>query len=518
MRYYFLFVHPCLPLVDEGEFMHSLEMSLGAAGQIPLLLFQAMLFAASCFIPVDVSRRCGYDSLLSARNDFYTKAKILYESRVEQDALAISQAAVLLSHFTSDQEPYANSGWLHIAVRHAMLIQAHQYHCIGPATRRAELKRLWWCCLIRDRIIALGMRRPLQIPKVEPGVCRHLLSPGDVLGKTVGLLSYSPRVKHILSQTMRCLCHFVITVTDLVALLYPQQPRRAECDARSGHALLRRLDEARFTLHCWEMEWMAHLEGDYTALHPNITLFCNLVGIYYQSARIALCNKVCSVSVLSKSPFVNVENVQDCQLEICSATERIVSKIRQLKTLGLTGKLPISAAACTLLPEILLSISNSCAVLPGERTYNHTSRAMLSEVHSLMQSKVHSKLGVNLISQALSLFERCRHGCSPRPDGDDDDHRLFGLSKQRVSASLDIKVYVALVRFIDLSLSTEKVTEQNLTSCSPADNRLLRAVQTPGDTQSCAAAEHPVWMEALGDFFFGQGAQLRIPSPHSHSH
>lgn len=63
-----------------------------------------------------------------------------------------------------------------------------------------------------------------------------------------------------------------------------------------------------------------------------------------RSARIALCNKICSV--LSSSPSVEVEDLErleHCQWEIRSATELIVNDIRQLKIVGLTEKLPISA-------------------------------------------------------------------------------------------------------------------------------------------------------------------------------
>lgn len=50
MRQYFLYVHPCLPLLDEGRFwaMYSNHGQTGAGvRRLSLALFQAMLFAAS---------------------------------------------------------------------------------------------------------------------------------------------------------------------------------------------------------------------------------------------------------------------------------------------------------------------------------------------------------------------------------------------------------------------------------------------------------------------------------------
>ena len=48
IRHYFLHVHPCTPLIDEGRFwdMYSNTQDNKENGRISLLLFQAMLFAA----------------------------------------------------------------------------------------------------------------------------------------------------------------------------------------------------------------------------------------------------------------------------------------------------------------------------------------------------------------------------------------------------------------------------------------------------------------------------------------
>lgn len=50
MRQYFLYVHPCLPVLDEGHFWTMFSnrgQTAGAARRFSLALFQAMLFAAS---------------------------------------------------------------------------------------------------------------------------------------------------------------------------------------------------------------------------------------------------------------------------------------------------------------------------------------------------------------------------------------------------------------------------------------------------------------------------------------
>lgn len=223
---------------------------------------------------------------------------MLYEARVEQDALAISQAAVLLSYSTSDQEIWANSGWLHIAVQHARMLQAHQYHYLEVETpaRGSTLKRLWWCCLIRDRIVSLGMRRPLQIPVLEPDLHRDFFTADELEREIVDSGTYDPEVKSILLQVMRSLCRFVVAVTDLVNLVYPA-PSREGGVSESREPTLCRLEKANSNLLSWEIDWLLRMDGQYMSLHPNISLFSNLVEIYYQYGfTLLICNLAISLS------------------------------------------------------------------------------------------------------------------------------------------------------------------------------------------------------------------------------
>lgn len=225
---------------------------------------------------------------------------MLYEARVEQDALAISQAAVLLSYFTSDQEIWANSGWLHIAVRHARMLQAHQYHYLEVETpaRVSTLKRLWWCCLIRDRIVSLGMRRPLQIPVLEPDLHRDFFTADELEREIVGSGTYDSEVKSILFQVMRSLCRFVVAVTDLVNLVYPAPSREGGVSERRESTLCR-LEKANSNLLSWEIDWLLRMGGQYMSLHPNISLFSNLVEIYYQYGFTLL---ICNLAMRLSSP------------------------------------------------------------------------------------------------------------------------------------------------------------------------------------------------------------------------
>jgi hypothetical protein len=96
IRQYFLHVHPCMPILDEGEFWDMYSSAGGETNKtygIPLLVFQAMLFTASTvgialpiflnyakavlkFVPLSVLKDCGFETFHLARETFHQRAKV----------------------------------------------------------------------------------------------------------------------------------------------------------------------------------------------------------------------------------------------------------------------------------------------------------------------------------------------------------------------------------------------------------------------------------------------------------
>ncbi|POR35381.1 4-coumarate--CoA ligase-like 7 [Tolypocladium paradoxum] len=109
-----------------------------------------------------------------------------------------------------------NTSWLSAAIRHAKSLQAHHMFS-DERTRKTAVKttvllrRL--CCLIRDRILSLGLHRELQIPEKYPP-----LSPEDLENEMrrsrVYNLESKQRMLEIFTQTSR-LC---VTLTNLLQL------------------------------------------------------------------------------------------------------------------------------------------------------------------------------------------------------------------------------------------------------------------------------------------------------------
>ncbi|KAI9367178.1 fungal-specific transcription factor domain-containing protein [Aspergillus egyptiacus] len=414
-KHYFLYVHPCLPVIDEAVFWRKYRCVDGSAGKISTLLFQAMLFAASSFVPLEAAKECGYSSLLSARDDLYRRAKHLYENGIEKDRLVIAQASLLLTYYTTDAERSTNSRWLRIAIRHAKKERAHLYYRLPSLNGRStsDLKRLWWCCIIRDRIISLGMRRPIQITPDEFDLRQPGLSLQDLEEEVLHSEVYTPETKIALARVLASLCHLVTAVTGLIMLVYPvtqSMPlslaeRRAELD---------RLEETKFALLDWELNWVANPDGKEYYIHPSLTLYTNLCAIYFQSARIALCNRICLLVGLSSdlSDGTDLLRIESCRCELAEAIRSTADNVKQLILNGVADKLPISAVAYTLLPQILLSIQTQLSTTPEDKQIHEVMLVFFVEIFRCFRSQYYMQL---ILAVSWKALEFCRAHANTHP-------------------------------------------------------------------------------------------------------
>ncbi|KAL4742357.1 fungal-specific transcription factor domain-containing protein [Aspergillus similis] len=410
VKHYFLYVHPFLPVVDEAVFWTKYRRLDASAGKISTLLFQTMLFAASPFIPIEAAKECGYDSLISARDDLYRRAKRLYESGIEKDCLVISQACLLLTWYSTDAERSTNSRWLRIAIRYAKKEQAHLYHKLPQLESKrkvSDLKRLWWCCMIRDRIISLGMRRPIQITPDEFDLqLQEGLSFQDLEEECMNSEVYNPETKIALCRVLASLCHLVAAVTDVIMLVYPttQSMPFSLADRR---AQLNRLEETKYALLDWELNWVANPDGKEYYIHPSLTLYTNLCAIYFQSARIALCNRICLLIGHNAYPTdeTDLSRIESCRADLASAICSTAHNVKQLILNGVADKLPISAVAYTLFPQILLSIQTQLSPTPEDKELHELMLVFFTEVFRFLRSQYYTRL---ILAVSWKALELCR--------------------------------------------------------------------------------------------------------------
>ena len=173
LQSYVDFVYPFMPTIDLNDFLGILEHEDGAFGKVSLLVFQAVMFAGCASVDMSYLKRAGFDRRQDARKAFYQKAKLLYDFDCEDDRIDLLQALLIMTYwYESPNDQKDTWHWMGIAISVATSIGLNRDPSRAPLDkqRRCLWKRLWWSCVIRDRLIAIGMRRPLRIKSSEHNV------------------------------------------------------------------------------------------------------------------------------------------------------------------------------------------------------------------------------------------------------------------------------------------------------------------------------------------------------------
>ncbi|CAM1508336.1 Fc.00g051840.m01.CDS01 [Cosmosporella sp. VM-42] len=166
LQAYVEYVHPYMPLMDLHSFLSIINDRDGNNGQISLFLYQAVMFAASAFVEMKYLREGGHTTRKAARKSFFQKTRLLYDFDYESDRLILVQALLLMTYWYETPDDQKDTWhWMGVAISLAHTIGLHRNPgstSMSPAKQKLW-KRIWWSCFMRDRLIALGMRRPTRI-------------------------------------------------------------------------------------------------------------------------------------------------------------------------------------------------------------------------------------------------------------------------------------------------------------------------------------------------------------------
>ncbi|RYP76216.1 hypothetical protein DL770_007258 [Monosporascus sp. CRB-9-2] len=166
LRCYIEYVHPYMPLIDLSEFLTAVNARDGLCGQISLFLYQTIMFSATAFVESKFLQDAGYSSRKAARKASFYKARLLYDFDYESDRLVLVQGLLLMTYWYETPDDQKDTWhWMGVAISLAHTIGLHRNPAgTNMSPRKKSLwKRIWWCCFMRDRLVALGMRRPTRI-------------------------------------------------------------------------------------------------------------------------------------------------------------------------------------------------------------------------------------------------------------------------------------------------------------------------------------------------------------------
>ncbi|CZR58614.1 uncharacterized protein PAC_08506 [Phialocephala subalpina] len=364
IKEYFLHVHPVLPILDERMFweMYLCGGRIGAPStmRLSLFLFRAILF----FVSEEVLKRMGFRDAFEARISFYRRAKLLFDFDTTSDPMSIAQGAVLLTYYSSDREPLANTSWLRIAIQYAQQERAHLYSQTSnlSSSDRQTRKRLWWCCILRDRILPLGVRRSIQI--THNTFSFHSSSPltsSDLDSELSHSKVYDYDTKRVLNRILEKQVELAIILTDVLELTYPV----GQLDYNCLMKMPSRISVVRGRLEGWMSGLHVAFDASQHGLHKSVTLFLGLTEIYYHSAQAALCQYEslslqagASIPPSTTNPFPITTSSRNKELgtHLHSSIASISKTVGELVQLDVARYLPVSAVAYMALPIILNSI------------------------------------------------------------------------------------------------------------------------------------------------------------------
>lgn len=87
----------------------------------------------------------------------------------DDDLVKVQVALLLTSKCVSKTDKKDSWHWVNAAITMAMFIGLHQERK-SPSTQTDEdglRRRVWWCCYVRDKIVALGLGRPTRIKSFD---------------------------------------------------------------------------------------------------------------------------------------------------------------------------------------------------------------------------------------------------------------------------------------------------------------------------------------------------------------
>ncbi|PVH74660.1 hypothetical protein DL98DRAFT_658625 [Cadophora sp. DSE1049] len=183
---YFQHVHPMFPIVDEYKITEAHRKYRGREECMDVgefAVYQGVLCAGFAHLSEAQVRLTPYRSVLEGQEAQVDQLKARYWSQLTTDQVVLTQICLILSLWSPGWiGTQNNSYWLDMAFKHATCerlweVKLNDLNKKDDPNNRNRL--LWWCCLIRDRVLALGMRRPHRLHKAPSLTHDHLITSSD---------------------------------------------------------------------------------------------------------------------------------------------------------------------------------------------------------------------------------------------------------------------------------------------------------------------------------------------------
>ncbi|KAJ5339102.1 hypothetical protein N7541_011070 [Penicillium brevicompactum] len=450
LKSYIHYVHTYMPLLDLEEFLQTIVQNDGIH-RISLLLFQAVMFAGVAFIDMKHLQAAGYQTRKAARKVFFQRARLLYDFDYEVDRISLVQSLLLMTYWYETPDDQKDTWhWMGVSLSLAHTIGLHR----DPGNSRMDVrrqrmwKRIWWSTYTRDRLIALGMRRPMRVKDDDCDVPMlslddfefHPFSPEIVamVGNSEILQNVNHQrelalmfiekaklclcVSHVLSAQYSVLSHKFGGTMETTMMLVPKKSTAETFEVRSCDQELE--------------DWLANLpiETQYSASNGSKLSEANevlhshraLLKMVYLTTSSALHRP----QVLPAMPYPSTDaELQDISRnKVRFAAVEITAIAQDLHTLDLTRYYPTTGVT-VLLPAVIIHLLDIKSTDPTIRMtslqrFYQCMRILqrLREIYasadfatSFLEAAIR-KAGIQLTVSPQDVSEKPRHTLTPPPD------------------------------------------------------------------------------------------------------
>ncbi|KIW32350.1 uncharacterized protein PV07_03903 [Cladophialophora immunda] len=168
---YFRHVHPLCPVVDEYEFAkiyRECRRERDLFLRFDVMLFMAMMFVGFAHVEKSELAKSSVSTILEGQNALLGHVKSLYNnSFTSTNPTTLTCVCVLLSYWSPfNLDTQVNSRWVARAFLHARQARLEDPD-YDSGTMFSRRKIIWWCCVLRDRLVSVGLRRLHRLHKVE---------------------------------------------------------------------------------------------------------------------------------------------------------------------------------------------------------------------------------------------------------------------------------------------------------------------------------------------------------------
>ncbi|KAI9653891.1 MAG: hypothetical protein M1829_001117 [Trizodia sp. TS-e1964] len=392
LRSYIDFVHGYMPLLELHSFLGIVNQPYGEHGRLSLLLFQSVMFAGTAFVDMRHLLNAGFSSRRAARKSFFYRARLLYDFDYESDRITLVQSLLLMTYWYEAPDDQKDTWhWLGVALSLCHTIGLHR----NPENSQMSIdnqrlwKRIWWSCFIRDKLVALGMRRPSRI-KIEDYNVPMLTIDDFELGSVAADISCIPSscvvardvVKQrklalmCIEKAKLCLCISHVLSAQYSVLNSEVGPSMAQGNTRATMMLLpNKLDAKASDIQICSRElskWITELPEDAKyetssslVLDPEadlLTVHRAVIHMIYHTALSTLHRPQALPSLAVAIPSTAAELQDESRRIVRLAANEITRVARDLQSLNLVRYLPTTGVT-VLLPAIivhLLDVKSSC--------------------------------------------------------------------------------------------------------------------------------------------------------------